>query len=719
VRSSVDAGVQAPARRRMWCAVTACVLACVVAPGASAYAAPPQRAYELVSRGDGNFGDVLRVPAAADEGDRVLSIATGSTGAAHSSLLLSSVLSARTAGGWTSVSSDPVIPEFTAGQQRIAQTLAVSSDFSRILISLHGDLVPDDADNGGSDLYLVDVATGVPTLLTVGSPRPATFQGSLPYFIGASRDLSRVYFRMESESLLPSAPAGAIYEWHDGELDVASVRPDLTETADPPAAWVHTRSGFDPNPGASSARLAHGGPHVVSDDGSTLFFGDLANLYARRDGTTTQVNESQRTGGGSPSSVTFAGASRDGDTVYFFSVDQLTDAATPGGGLYRFTLSSGALEQLTPDAGDPTGLGVSDANMSDDASHMYFVASAALTPSAQAGVPHVYVYDAGETRLVATIPAGATVQRVSRNGRFAVIQTTGSLGGAATNGHVTLYEYDDQAAQIACVSCRSDGAPSEGDASLDDTAPPGISSFPTLSSPRNVTDNGEVFFASQDELVPGDVTSSWDVYEFAGGGLSLLSSGRSQYDSYVADNSDDGTDAFLVTHSALLPEDADSGLADIYDARVGGGFAQPVTDEIASCASDCRHPLPPPVLALPGSSNLQDAGNLDEVPAASGRPATVAVSSAKTVSGTAVTLRIKVSGPGTIRISGPSMAKGAKSAARATTYSVRALLTAKGKAAVRRRGALKVTMTVVFQAKDGSSVSKKLTVTFKRPKGSR
>jgi hypothetical protein len=671
---------------------------------------PDCRAYELVSHGDGDFGDVLRVLGSSDSGGQVAYDATGATDSSLSSLLLSSTVGSRSPAGWGLVPSDPIAPQMTAGQPRIVQPLAISSDFSKLLIQSGASLVPEDGDGGSSDLYVVEIPTGRVTMVSIGDTRPDLNAGSIPHLAGASRDLSRIYFRMDAESLISGAPTEALYEWDNGQLEPASVLPGTsTVVVAEPASLAHDRSGFDNSFLAQGAVLAHGGPHVVSDDGSTFFFvTNGSELYGRRNGATIQVNASQRSGGSAGGLVTFVGASRDGNAVYFVSNDQLTNAATPGGGLYRYELPSGELEQVTPGAG-PAGLGASDALISDDASHVYFIATARLAPGAQEGVPNAYVYSDGQTRYIATIPQGGTVQRASVDGRFAILQSTSSLGGAVTNGHVALYEYDDQSGQIGCVSCRADGSPSQGDATVDDLQPEGLGTFNQQASPRNITNDGRVFFASSDQLVSGDVNKAWDVYEYENGGVSLLSNGRGQYDSYVADNSDNGEDAFFVTRSPLLPEDQDSGLADIYDARSGGGFSPSQDEEGASCGESCQGRAGPPVFPGVGSVGFEGDGN-----AKGTRKPSVSVSGPRSVTGTVANLKVKVPAVGVIALSGPSVVGVKRTTAKAATYTVKVSLDSKGKAALKKKSIIKVSVTVAFERGDGSSAVKKLTMTFRQ-----
>jgi len=52
----------------------------------------------------------------------------------------------------------------------------------------------------------------------------------------------------------------------------------------------------------------------------------------------------------------------------------------------------------------------------------------------------------------------------------------------------------------------------------------------------------------------------------------------------------------------------DPGLIDLYDARVGGGFAAPV--ERAECEGEaCQSPPPPPDFTIPSSESYRGPGN--------------------------------------------------------------------------------------------------------------
>jgi hypothetical protein len=122
---------------------------------------------------------------------------------------------------------------------------------------------------------------------------------------------------------------------------------------------------------------------------------------------------------------------------------------------------------------------------------------------------------------------------------------------------------------------------------------------------RYLSNSGRLFFNSADALVPKDVNSQWDVYEYEPEGVgaqsghpcspaaasgsstyrpartyniegrpgeegpgctSLISSGTSSGESAFLDASESGGDVFFLTTSRLLPQDVDSSL-DVYDAH--------------------------------------------------------------------------------------------------------------------------------------------------------
>jgi hypothetical protein len=654
---------------------------------------PDCRAYELVSRGNGNFGDVSRVTGASDDGEKVAYVATAADDPAASAFLLPGYVGARSSSGWSTLNANPVAPELAgSGTPRLSQQLAVSSDFSKVLIKTRARLDPRDEDVEAFDLYLVDVPSGKATLVSIGT-LPATCVCSSLVPLAVSADLSHVYFYDNNGSLLPGVPPRTTYEWDEGQLSA------ITTGA---GAGFHAQSGFESevvSGGFNVARLAHNGPHVTSDDGSVLFGG------TRHEDSGPTIDPAESQGAINTGTSTFIGASHDGNVLYFANEAQLTHDATPNGGIYRYTHSTNQLALVTPPAG-PTGLGITEAVMSDDATHVYFIARAAVAGGAEAGKANLYVQEGAETRFLLTVPdTQARIRRVSRDGRFVILGTVASLAGADTNGHQTFYEVDDQAGVMACVSCRADGSPSQGDATLDDTQPGGVGSFEGQSSPRNISDDGRVFFATVDRLVPEDLDTSSDVYEFFDGTVSLLSGSRGGRGSYVADSGDDGDSAFIVTSEALLPEDRDGGLTDIYDVRSDGGYPNPPTSQ-TSCEASCRERQGQPVAASIGS----------ELEGELSRKGRITVRGSRSARGVSSVLNVKVNTAGTISLTGPKVQPTSRMVGRAASYQIRAVLTQRARSVLKEGTSIKARVSVLFQPLGERSVMKKVTLTF-RPRG--
>ncbi|MGE5527258.1 MAG: hypothetical protein ACM3Q9_01180 [Methanosarcina sp.] len=688
----------------------AAIFALAAAPSASAAELPQGRAYELVSSEKSNLGDVTQM-ASSDDGAAVEYMTSAGLESSRSAFFLPLSMAERSSSGWSTSAIEPVAPSITLGILKGGQLLAVSADMKKALLETYTAYDPADQDKG-PDMYLLNEETGNATWITKPSEPHSTYS-AFYFFAGGSRDLSTIYLldstASASEQLFAGMPSQSLYEWHEGTLQVVSREADGTPvqnaaTAISPYAvspYVYTSNGGTPAP--------HGGAHGVSDDGSTLFMllSTKAGygLFARRNDETIAVSASQKGSEGNVAFGTFIGASHDGDLAYFVSNSELTDTATEGGGLYSYRLPTNELELLTPDAGSSSGLGVSSAVMSDDASHVYFIATAALTPEAAAGEPNLYVYSGGETRFIETVPAGTSIERSSRSGEYALLESTGSIDGANNAGHTAIYRYDDQSGEIACVSCRPDGAATEGDSTLHDRIMLGF--FGSNSNPRNIDDQGDVFFASSDKIVPKDQSAAWDVYEYTEGAPHLLTTGRSQYDSYTADNSDAGTDAFVITRSALLPSDQDPGLRDLYDARVGGGFPES-SAEAPACSEDaCQGEVPASSQApVIGSNHLQ----FNSGPHRRYRLTAVKHRLEKH----SAVLIARVTGPGVLSVRGRGLRPRTQGIKRGGTYRVRVSLQPWARKSLSRKGRLTVLATVTFEPGGGGAYERHVKLGFRK-----
>jgi hypothetical protein len=130
---------------------------------------------------------------------------------------------------------------------------------------------------------------------------------------------------------------------------------------------------------------------------------------------------------------------------------------------------------------------------------------------------------------------------------------------------------------------------------------------------KAVTDDGAyVFFTTADALVQEDVNGKFDAYAYdtVAHAPRLISSGTGTSDSYFLDADADGSDVFFATRDRLVGWDVDDAY-DLYDARVGGGFPEPVPPFV--CAGDtCQGEQKPAVAPAATATELLN-GNGDLV----------------------------------------------------------------------------------------------------------
>jgi DNA-binding beta-propeller fold protein YncE len=288
--------------------------------------------------------------------------------------------------------------------------------------------------------------------------------------------------------------------------------------------------------------------------------------------------------------------------------------------------------------------------------------------SAVSGQPNLYVRRGGATIFIATLSPGDKADwrsppgqptRVSPDGHFLEFMSERSLTGYDSRDRVSderdaeIFLYDVDAGRTTCVSCDPTGgrpagiefvhlegeqnaplasvhgqwAPTGWVAAL----PPGGSlaldnGLESAYQPRYLSNSGRLFFNALGGLVPADSNGVGDVYESEPAGiggcnasdpgyqpstdrcLDLISSGTSPESSSFLDASESGDDVFFLTHSKLSGKDVDNA-ADVYDASVGGGEAEPV--KAVECSGEaCQQATTPPAESTPGSPSFSGPGNV-------------------------------------------------------------------------------------------------------------
>lgn len=478
------------------------------------------------------------------------------------------------AGHLALISTLPAASGQTPGEAACAQ---VSLNRNRNVISTNGDRVVWENNCEGAHLYMHEMESDRTIQLDVGSSGKASAS-----FQDANVDDSRVFFT-DTEKLIRESQA-------------SEGKPDL---------YV-----YEANPDTDS------NPGVLGDVTLPVHVGESADVMG-----------------------VIPGASEDGSLVYLVAGGVLTTAVNERGetaqsgepNLYMMSRSEAGgkvmwnAEFITTLSGEDSpdwGQGVSKlaqltAYVSANGQWLTFVSDRSLTGydnhDAASGEPdeEVYLYDAtGAGRLVCAScnPSGARPQGVERTSIVRgspLVDVQKIWVGRWLAGTISAWSGDEL----------------------------GVGTYP----PRYLSNDGRLFFDSNDALVPQDVNNTWDVYEYEPPGvggcsmsaptyspaqlgcIGLISSGTSPEESVFLDASEGGNDAFFLTAAKLVSQDTDDGY-DVYDAHVCGvGWECPApvaTTGGTTCEAvgSCKAPgAPGPASSSPSSSTYEGAGNLKPV----------------------------------------------------------------------------------------------------------
>lgn len=526
------------------------------------------RAWELVSPAEKGGGEI-EAPGetfgggliqAASQGSALTYSSITSFGSAQSAPYASQYLATRAASGWSSENiSAPTIAGAYGLDPDGAPYRLFSSDLSRaVMLDGCADVAPCPR--------AFSLRDGHGALLTGSTSAPDM------ELVGANSDLTQRVLStcaaLTANATEVSAPGGCdpaqpnLYRWDSSGLSLINLLP---------AASI----------GTSGAALA-APSGAVSADGNRVYFTIGGNLYLREGSATKQLDDTLGGGGD------FQVSSADGAIAYF----------TAGPRLYRYAAATDTATNITP-AAPPTFVpGV--LGISADGSVVYFLAPAGLYMNQ--GTTFVRITDSASP---SNYPPATGTARVTPSGSHLAFLSWGSLTGYdnrdATTGvqRSEAFLYDAGADTLTCASCNPTAERPIGDSTIPGASANGSTFLP---KPRALSDDGErLFFDSEDDLTARDATTSApnpdpDVYEWeaqgkgscakAGGCVALVSSGRDG--ASFLDASADGADTFFLTTDSLVG--ADTGLADVYDARIGGGFSE--APKPIECVGDSCQFLP-------------------------------------------------------------------------------------------------------------------------------
>jgi len=439
--------------------------------------------------------------------------------------------------------------------------------------------------------------------------------------------------------------------------------------------------------------------YPVSKDGGTVFFTaepcvggpPVREVFARIDNgqpgaRTVAISEPSKedcsacnTEAAVLAGARFAGASADGSKVFFTTAQPLLGSDTSSN-LYEYDFDAPAGERVVrvsggdatvsnpvaevevqPSTGgsqdDRYGIELSATKVSEDGSHVYFLAQGVLTKTpngegeaANAGAHNLYVferdaaYPGGRIAFVArlgapihggeaegTVEEGSFVDaNVTPDGRFLVFASKRELTPDDTSpGLKQVFEYDAQTGALVRVSIGQEGFDHDGNVPPIFTAGGNAVNGASIPAPeqghRAMSEDGSyVFFEStvgltpqalnqvvighqneQDPTAPHEPIYADNVYEYHDGRVSLISDGEDLTDNGNESNVQlvgtdaSGGDVFFSSADFLSSQDSSSN-RQLYDARIDGGFPTPV---VPSCSGeDCQGELSAaPTLLSPGS----------------------------------------------------------------------------------------------------------------------
>ena len=489
---------------------------------------PDCRAYEKVSPAYTESAILTEYYALSPEGSRVVVGSLGSFAGAEGGLLNSTTITteayllSRTKAGWVPVSLSPPSSKYRGG----GGLLDTSADLDSSLWALETLVQP-------KETYDFYIERPLGTFVEIGPLAPGGGSVSRDHYSGASDDLSRVLFTTPQGSRWPfdaTASGGTLYEY------VGLEQPDETGEREPDLVGVEGARGSKALIGRCGTRLGSSSTeeepngfgseyNAVSASGQRVFFTAIGadhdacgfpqspvdELFVREEApfpATAPAPEMRTLPLSCPpapllpcADANFEGASRDGSKVFFTSTGKLVEGAsedrasgsaqecsatTPGAGgcnLYEDELgeSGGSLSQqlvaVSAGSADPEVQGV--ARISEDGSHVYFVAEGELTEasnalghSALAGADNLYVYADGHVSFIATLAPGDAADwahddnrpvLASGEGRFLVFTSEADLtdeGIAA--GRRQVFQYDADTGALVRASIGEEGFNDDG-----------------------------------------------------------------------------------------------------------------------------------------------------------------------------------------------------------------------------------------------------------------
>lgn len=650
---------------------------------------PDCRSFELMSPPykDGYYPFFQAI---SPDGNQALFNSLGTFGGAEGNHLVEGTIyeSSRTQSGWLAKAVTPPASTFVYAQWKDA-----SPDLRRTLWTARTASQSGDAE----DLYVretdgsfVRVGPELPPAddKTPPAPYASRYLSELKY-AGASPDFTHIFFEIieEEQGIVwpgdETVSGHSLYEYSgvgNSEPRLVGVNNKGPFSQNSEAEPI-TQCGEELGGGISASRY-----NAVSSSGDSVFFtasaatcggfGPSVNeIYARIDKTETvdvsepPIADCATCNTGSPGGAIFEGASQDGTKAFFLSEQEELLPGAKGMNLYEYAFTGpehNRLIRVAQGVSEPNVQGVS--RISEDGSHVYFVASGVLAANknynneeAIEGGDNLYVFDSvtGDTSFIGVLSngdggdwtmgdSGRPVQ-TTPDGKFAIFASRSHLTPDDTSGEgiVQLFEYDAETGELARISagqkgdffCPATGKTEEGYNCNGNTESVAYEPNPAalglqFSAAKAINadhstisaDGSTVVFQSDDPLAPQAENSlssrlCSNVYEYrwsageggmTAGNVSLVSDGQDvtvsagRCGSNAAGMSSSGADVMVESTDRLVSQDTDT-QRDVYGAREVGGFPEGVSRP--ECREACQGGLSLAPQLLGAGSMTQLGGN--------------------------------------------------------------------------------------------------------------
>lgn len=597
----------------------------------------------------------------------------------------------RTASGWVSVANNPSSAAYY--HTGYLHDFSFSSNFLREIWNMAPTAEVEPPTPAGSAGYYIREPDGA---FVATAPTPTLVAGA---YLGSSSNLSTVVLKRATPGTLPLLSAdttvGADSLYQIVGAGTATSTLELVGLQD---GKLVSDCGTLLGAPETVTQPFHTAFNAISADGNAVVFTALADavggclagvsapavdeVYVQLEGARA-VDVSEPTASDCASCDTssglanaqFEGASTEGSKVFFTTEQALLSGQTTKN-IYEYDFNGPGASPEHPtgkitlvSAGSPRPEVQGVVRVSDDGSHVYFVARGVLTTTpnsggrqALAGADNFYVYDTetGETKFIGllcsgshmsgavTLPSGSYQEAYcpgaasaadsslwgagggreaqSTSGGFLVFTSYAALTPDKTSSARAAYEYDVATGSLVRISIGAEGYDHNGNndsynASIspleDDLGK--VTSEERNSSARTLSNDGSyVFFTSGEALLPGAVAGELHIYEYHEGQVSLIAEGLAE-DSRLPTLSLQGTtptgsDVFFTTNESLVSQDTETG-NDIYDARIDGGFPAAVPPPPGCSGEACQGPpATAPLLQSPGSALFTGGSNITPPP---------------------------------------------------------------------------------------------------------